>query len=226
MRRRAAARSALALALVALAPARPGGAQPSNPSPVQSLLPSVLPLAENARARVISHPTLAAFEIEAMMRKAVAQAKAALTGPHETGAARALLQPLEAELGAVRILPLVEIQQLLGAIAGIEGRTADQTFHRAFAVSLMLVLDRTGDGKSPRTARQVVLIAEEYDWFAVNPEVQRRSRVSKDIDGRTYDIWTVATAAGEETLYFDATAMGQSTLRVLAAREAAGKRPR
>lgn len=82
----------------------------------------------------------------------------------------------------------------------------------------MIVLDRTGDGRTPRTARQVVLIVEEYDWFAVNPEVQRRSRVGQVIDGRLYDIWTVATPAGEQLLYFDATAMRQSAERVLAAR--------
>lgn len=209
---------------IVLAAAMPTGMVLAQPA-VQALLPSVIPQAGQARANVVNHPALAAFEIEQTMKEAVAKAKAALTSPQQVAQAREHLLPLE-KLGPLRTLPLFELHQLLGAMAGMEGRTEDQTYHRAFSVALILHVDKSGDGKTPQTARRVVMIAEQYDWFFANREVQRKTRVAKEIDGRMYDIWTVATAAGDQELYFDVTAMRQSALRVMALRQQAGQTPR
>lgn len=212
----------IALLLAAALPAGMAAAQPA----VQALLPTVLPEAGKARAALVNHPTLAAFEIEQTMKEAVAKAKAALTSPQQVPQARAALQPLETGLGPLRTLPLFELHQLLGAMAGMEGKTEDQTYHRAYALALILHVDRSGDGKTPQTARRVVMIAEQYDWFFANRDVQRKTRVAKEIDGRMYDVWTVTTAAGDQELYFDVTAMRQSVQRVMAARQQGGQKPR
>ena len=183
---------------------------------VDALIPELLPVAAKAREAVVNHPTLGAYEIESTIRDAVNKAKGILKTPHDAAAAREALLPLEKSLGPLREIPFIQLHFLLGAIAGIEQRTEDQNYHRAFASALFVVINRTGKGASPETAYRVVLLAEEYDWFFfMQQRLKVKSRVSKDIGDRKFDIWTALTSSGEERqVYFDVSAMQASLLRV------------
>lgn len=190
---------------------------------VDALTPTLLPVAAQARERVLNHPTLAAFEIEQTIKDAVAKASSQIKSPKDAPAARAELALLEQTLnmGPLREIPLIDLHKLMAAIAGAEGNSQEQAYHRAYSIALFMTINRSGDGKTPQTARRIVMIAEEYDWFWFAQQVvQRKARVAKTIDGRMYDIWTATMVNGgtEIELYFDASAMANSTTRVLSTR--------
>lgn len=186
----------------------------------EALIPSLEPVAAKAREAVVNHPALAAFEIESELREAVENATAIIKGPDDVLAARAILAPLEKDFGSLREIPLIELHKLLGALDKIENKTEDQMYHRAFSAALMIALLRSGNGNSPETAYHVVMISEEYAWFDYfKQEVQEKSRVYKDINGRSFDIWTATIKAGtERQIYFDVSAMDASFNRVMKAR--------
>lgn len=199
-------------------------ASAQTPPPVlssQQLMPIVVPKACKAREAVLAHPTLPAYAIEDQIRKAVQQAKEQFTTPRETRLQ--LVASLEPSLGPLLDIPSMELHQMLGALAGMDGQPQLQQYHRAFAVALMACLGRTGDGQTPQTAYKVALLSEEYSWFFVNQQVLTKgTRTSKTLDGRRYDIWTVKYSDGREgQLYFDVQAMTDSMLRLLKADEAA-----
>jgi hypothetical protein len=199
------------------------GAEAQTPPPVltsQQLMPLVLPKACKARETVMAHPTLPAYVIDDQIRKAVEQAKAQFKNPRDT---LEQLRALEAQLGPLQEIPSMELHQLLGALAGMDGQPQIQQYHRAFAVALMACLSRTGDGLTPQTAYKVALLSEEYSWFFMNqPVLTKVSRVAKTLDGRRYDIWTVKYADGREgSLYFDVQRMTDSMLRDVKASAAA-----
>lgn len=211
-----------AILLGAVLPAGMVLAQPA----VQALLPTVIPVVAKGRAEVVNHPSLAATEIEHVIREAVNTAKTTLTSSKNPAAAQAILQPLESTIGPLRTIPFVDLHQLMAAMAGMEGRTDDQMYHRAFAVALLIAVNETGTGKSPESALRVVMVSEQIAWFSVQRDMKPKTRVTNRIDGRAYDIWTVTMTSGEERqVYFDVTAMIRSLERVLAARQA-GQKPR
>jgi len=193
---------------------------------VMALIPVVMPDVEKARTAVAEHPTLATFEIEDMLRKGVDAATAAFTGPQSGAAVRAALQPLEKDLGPLRTVPYVPLHQLLGAVAGAEGRDADQIYHRAYGVAVLIAIDRSGDGKTLPTAMRVVMVNEQYTWFRAQRDMQPKTRRPLRQDGRSYDVWTVATPAGDREVFFDVTASFASTGRILGARQRGPPPPR
>lgn len=145
---------------------------------VMALIPVVMPDVEKARTAVAEHPTLATFEIEDMLRKRVDAATAAFTVPQSGAAVRAALQPLEKDLGPLRTVPYAPPHQLLGAVAGAEGRDADQICHRAYGVAVLIAIDRSGDGKTLPTAMRVVMVNEQYTWFRAQRDMQAKTRRS------------------------------------------------
>lgn len=187
---------------------------------VDALIPELLPVAAKARESVLNHPTLAALEIEHTIREAVKKARSVMKGPQDAAAARENLAPLEQSIGPLREIPFIQLQFLLGALSGIEQKTEEQEYHRAFASALFISINRSGKGTSPETAYRVVMLAEEYDWFwFMQQRLKKKSRVSKDINGKKFDIWTAVTASGEERkIYFDVSGMQTSLARVLKAR--------
>jgi hypothetical protein len=194
----------------------PLSAQPT----AEALIPSLEPVASKAREAVVNHPDLAAFEIEGEIREAVENATAVIKGPGDVPAARKILAPLENEIGPLREIPLIELHKLLGALDKIENKTEDQMYHRAYSAALMIDILKSGNGTSPETAYHVVMISEEYAWFDYfKQDVQAKSRVYRDINGRSFDIWTATTTAGaERQIYFDVSAMDASFNRVMKAR--------
>jgi len=193
---------------------------------VMALIPVVMPDVEQARKAVADHPRLATYEIESMLREAVDAASAAFTGPQSGAAVRAALRPLENDLGPVKTLPYVPLQTLLGALAGAEGRADDQTYHRAFAVAVLIAIDRSGDGRTLPTAMRVVMVNEQYTWFSAQRDMQRKTRRQLRQDGRVYDVWTAATPTGDREVFFDVTASFASFERVMAARQHGQTPPR
>jgi hypothetical protein len=204
-----------------------GGAS-ANPaqSPVQKLIPELMPVAEKARLAVVTHPTLAAFEIDAMIKDAIKNAKEVYKQPSDIPAARQILRVLEPELGPLDQIPSFDLHLLLGAMEGAEGNTDKQTYHRAYGVAVMLDLDKSGNAFSLETAPKIVMIQEEYAWFFLRSrELTRQSRVAMREAGRLVDIWTVKTKDDKEIrIYFDAGLMQASAARVMDARSAGTKR--
>ncbi len=209
---------------IVLAATPPLGSVLAQPA-VQALLPTVIPVVAKGRAEVVNHPSLAATEIEHVIREAVNKAKTTLTSSKRPAEAQAILQPLESTIGPLRTIPFFDLHQLMAAMAGMEGRTDDQMYHRAFAVALLIAINETGTGKSAESALRVVMVSEQTAWFSVQRDMKPKTRLTNRIDGRAYDIWTVTMTSGEERqVYFDVTAMIRSLERVLAARQA-GQKP-
>lgn len=202
------------------------GFNASAQSPVQALIPTLMPVAAKARDGIVNHPRLASFEIEAIMRETVKKATGVMKGPNDVSAARAILAPLEQTIGPLRQLPLFELHRLLGYLAGLEGKSDEQNYHRAYSVALLLSIDKSGNGTSPESAYRVVMIVEEYDWFAAQRGLKQQTRVAREMNGRKYDVWTARIDSGEERqIYFDVTGMQESAARVLNARNAAKSNP-
>jgi hypothetical protein len=193
---------------------------------VTALIPVVMPDVEQARKAVADHPRLATFEIEGMLREALDAASTAFTGLQSGEPVRAALRPLESDLGPVKTLPYVPLQTLLGAPAGAEGRADDQFYRRAFAVAVLIAIDRSGDGRTLPTAMRVVMVSEQYTWFGAQRDLQRKTRRQLRQDGRVHDVWMAATSAGDREVFFDATASFASAGRVLDARRRRQTPPR
>lgn len=190
---------------------------------IDALIPNLLPIAAKSREAVVNHPTLAAFEVEHTIRDAVSKAVKSLTeSPKDISKARSFLTPIEETIGPLREIPLVELHFLLAKLAELEQKLDEQNYHRAFAGALFVTLSRTGNGTSPEAAYKIVMIAEEYDWFGfMQQRWRRKARVSRNIEGKIFDIWTAVSPTGEERdIYFDASAMQDSLRRVFKARGA------
>ena len=171
-----------------------------------------------ARAAVLNHPTLAAFEIEIEIASAIAKAKALPAGPDRLARARAALARLEATLGPLNEIPSVKLQTFLGVTAAEEDKMDDTHYHARYVGALVASLTDDADGESPRTAIPIAMIEDEYAYFDIHLDMQVRpgQRVGREIGGRYYDVWTLKTRSGEERkVYFDATAMQDSFARVL-----------
>jgi hypothetical protein len=192
-------------------------------SPVDSLIVKLLPTAVKARESVVNHPTMDAYEIALTIREAVSTAmKSASESPEDLSEALRSLTPLEAKLGPVREIPSIELHFILAALAQQEKRAEDNRYHLAYGTALFVALNLTGNGSSPATAYKVVTVAEEYDWFKFRQRFWKpKTRVSTEIEGKFYDVWTAVSPSGEERqIYFDASALSASLLRVASARRA------
>jgi hypothetical protein len=182
-----------------------------------------LPLAAKARAGVVEHPRLAAFEYEATVRDAVQKARDALKNTQDFAAARAILRGLEEPLGPLREIPYVPLHFLLGDLAKAQANVEEEKYHRAYATALLVAMTRSGQGEDALSAIRVVMVREEYEWFAVmQSRLKPKARVYREIDGHGFDVWTaIMTAGGEREVYFDVGPMQASLQRVFAARKAA-----
>jgi len=171
-----------------------------------------------ARAALLNHPALAAFEVESEIQNAIAKATALPAGPNRLARARAALAPLEATLGPLDEIPSVRLQTFLGVTAAEEDKMDDTHYHARYVGVLVASLTDDADGESPRTAIPIAMIEDEYAYFDIGLDVRVRpdQRVGREIGGRYYDVWTLKTRSGEERkVYFDATAMQDSFARVL-----------
>jgi Domain of unknown function (DUF4919) len=188
---------------------------------VQAYIPTLVPVAENSRAAVLTHPKLAAFEIEFMIRDAIKKVGEVVKGPQDAQKGLDVLEKLTDELGPLKTVAHHDLHRNLAFLKGDLGQTEEQAYHRAFGVAMLIAFSKTGDGKSHETAYKIISVREEYVWFEANRStVQATKRISKTFNDRTHDVWTVKnpTTGQESTMYFDAGDMGASATRVLAAR--------
>jgi hypothetical protein len=185
----------------------------------------LLPLAAKARLAVVQHPTLAAFEIESTVRDAVRKAQVAMSNGagDASSAARAILDRLEQPIGPLREIPDGPLQLLLARIAKSEGKLDEEAYHREYATALLNSVDRSGVGLDPLSAMRVVMIQEEYNWFAaMQAQLKPSARTIRQIDGHIFDVWTATlTSGGTREVYFDSGPMQDSLRRVLMARKPA-----
>ena len=191
---------------------------------VQQQIAQLDSIADKARLAVVNNPSLAAFEIEFMIKEAIKKATAIY--PNDVPAARKILKQLEPDLGPLKEIPSFDLHLLLSAMAGVEGDFSEQNYHRAFAVALMRSLVRSGDALSQETAPKIVMIVEEYNWFFLKKnELERETRVTRRDNGKVIDVWIVKTKDGKEmSIYFDASLMQESGERVLNNRKSNSKK--
>jgi hypothetical protein len=200
----------------------------ANPalSPVQKLIPGLMPVAAKARLAVITHPTLSAYEIDFKINEAIKKAKEVYKQPSDIPAARQILRGLEPDLGPLDQIPSLSLHLLLGAMEGVEGNTGKQMYHRAYGLAVMFNLDKSGNALTLETAPKIVLLQEEYAWFFLRKgELTRQSQALMREGGRFVDVWTVKTLDDKETkVYFDAGLLQDSVARVTNARSVGTKR--
>lgn len=181
--------------------------------------------AVKGRNAVLSHPTLAPFEIEGEIATAIASASRLNEGAGRYARTRAALAPLEKlGLGPLDEIPSIKLHWFLGQIASAENRE-EAHYHARYVGALIRALRQNNDGDTPATAFRVVMIEEEYGYFdvALNIRPNPSQRIAREIDGRFYDVWTLPARTGaDRKMYFDATAMQEAGARILKAREAAG----
>ena len=196
-------------------------------SPVQALVPSLIEPATRARQAVLDRSDKSPYDVAYEINEAVKKATDVLKDPADAPKALEILHSLEPSLGTLKLLPSRQLHQLLGAIAGMEQRTQDQYYHRAYALALIFSLSRTGNGETPETAFRVISIGEEYDWFFFNQQAFKPiDRVLKDIGDRRYDVWRIRLSSGQEkTLYFDVTQMQESAARTFGRSSEAASSP-
>ena len=187
---------------------------------IAELLPQPMPKADAARAAILTHPTLMPLEIEDAIEQALTAAAQVAEGPGLYARKMAVLSRLEPQLGPVREIPSPKLHFLLAAVADEQGGRADAAYHGAYAVALIRSIERGADGSSPAKAFKVVMIDEEYQLFRFHDiAVRGDQRVALDIDGRSYDVWTLKRRdGGEGKIYFDFTGNAQANERVLKAR--------
>jgi hypothetical protein len=77
-------------------------------------------------------------------------------------------------------------------------------FHRTVLFKLLDSIIKSGDGKTPETALQVITIREEYMAMMIL-QLKQNSRTSKQIGEKSYDVSEVFDAKNNQTytLYFD-----------------------
>lgn len=191
----------------------------TNLNAVNALIPSLVSTAEQARKNLVQHPTLTAFEIEAMLEEAANKLGMVIKGTSDISRGRELLTSLEQEVAPIREIPSFKMHVLLAKFAAMEGRAEDLNYHWAYAKATQLAIARTGTGASPETAIRVVMLSEEHDWFWTQEKVlQKESRVSQEIGGKKYDVWHATSNQGKHLIYFDVSAMQESLARVFAIR--------
>ncbi len=189
---------------------------------IESLVPNLLPIATKAREGVVNHRTLAAFEVENTIRDALNKAGNSFKTSRNPIVARRHLESLEKTIGPLRENPLIELHLFLATLAEADGNPDDKIYHQAFANALFLALSYTGDGTSPATAFRIVMNSEENAWFKIMKHWLSKSRTSKEIDGKTFDIWKARAPSGvDRDVYFDTSAMQASLRRILKERSSA-----
>ena len=192
-------------------------AQPSS-AQVQSLIPSLYSLAVEARQANFSHPSLAAYEISWKVDQAIKELSAFVKGPQDAPRGIETLDKLTKELGPLKRIAHYDLHRTLAWLSADLGKTDEQAYHRAFGVALLMAFANTGDGKSPDTAYHIMSVREEYVWFEANRStIQPISRVAKEINGTTHDVWTIRNPQNQQEglLYFSAGKAMDSFSRVL-----------
>jgi hypothetical protein len=192
-------------------------AQPTSEQ-IRTLMPTVLPIADAARAKNINHPTLSSYHISQIVDDALKKMSLVVKGPGDAAKGIAILEEELKAIGPIKEIAHTDVHRALGFLNGDLGKADEWAYHRTFGVALLFSMNRSGDGKTPQTAMVATLVREQYVWFEANRNrIQRVSRVSQEIDGRSYDVWTAKVLpSGEETkIYFDVTAMKESLNRQL-----------
>ena len=116
--------------------------------------------------------------------------------------------------------PLEEIPtpRLMAWYSYLLGRTnqpGKQEDVRGQIFGIQQVIARSGDGKKPETAIEVLFIEEEYDWLS-SKKLRRVKQALIDLGSERYDELTVVNAQGEESkVYFRVTRMKELSMRSL-----------
>jgi hypothetical protein len=185
-----------------------------TPDKVVELVPHLQLRAMNARMAALNHPTLDAFVFEDAINAAFKEIMPWMKNAAELPRVKARLASLETVVGSMLDVPHWEMHGALSAIARMENNAERQLYHRAFRVALYDQLLRTGDGRSPQSAFQVIGRREAGVWLLLNEGVKFKSRARREIKGRTYDVLNVLTADGtEQQVYFDLSLMQASAER-------------
>jgi hypothetical protein len=175
---------------------------------LQESAAKLLPEAEGARAALMNRLPSAPRDFDIVVMKSIAEVAKLLRSGAPLDQVKASLAELESRVGPLRSFPNAELQGMLAAVALLEHNAEEQRYHQAFGRALILALQRTGDGATPATAFKVISIREEYVWFSTqNGRLKPKSQALAEINGKKYDVWTVASNAGEEKVYYDVSAL-------------------
>lgn len=187
-----------------------------GPDEVRSMVPALIPVAEKACSDVTARPGISAHGIDHAAVEALSDI-AKLDQQKQVPAIRARLAELQTQIGEIDTLPLLSLHFLLGYLAGNEGNTRQQAYHRAYAIALTQVMERNGTGKTPAQAIRPCLVANEYDWLKFRANLgQPNSQGLQSAGDRLYDVMRLAGPDGKKiAIYFDVTQMMEQTERNL-----------
>lgn len=84
----------------------------------------------------------------------------------------------------------------------------DKKAHQAYLDGIIASIMKSGDGKTPQTAHQVIDIQEEYMVMQDIMKIKGRKRPTRPIDGHVYDVFDYQTADGQSAaVYFNVDAI-------------------
>ena len=78
------------------------------------------------------------------------------------------------------------------------GQSAEAARERTIGRGLIQSIMKSGDGKSAKTAFNVISVAEEYAVL-LTLNIQHSQQALMDIDGSSYDVFTVKTQGGDKS---------------------------